>query len=316
MGISPLHLRHEWVIISKRRRKGVLFRRNKGGTGMGWWIAAALAALAGLAVFLAAPGLRRRKDAKALGALPFAHRGLHGGTIPENSLSAFERAAEAGYGIELDVRMTRDGHLAVFHDDSLLRLCGVDRALEEMTLEEARRLSLPGSGEKIPLLAEALAGIRGRTPLIIEMKSAPSTRKKLPGALEKAMRAYRGVWCVESFDPRMLLWFRRHAPGVLRGQLAFDPRRDPAENRRGVRYWLAARLLMNFLSRPDFIAYGHKTEGNAFFRMIRALFHPATAAWTVRSKADFENLKKRYDIQIFEAFIPDRPKPEKETGSS
>lgn len=284
---------------------------------MGLWIAAALAALAGVALFLAAPASRRKKDARALGGWAYAHRGLHGDGVPENSLPAFARAAEAGYGVELDVRMTRDGRLAVLHDDSLLRLCGVDRALEDLTLAEARTLSLSGTEERIPSLEESLLRVGGRTPLIIEMKSAPSTRKKLPAALARAMAGYEGRWCVESFDPRMLLWFRRHAPGVLRGQLAFDPRRDPTENRRGVRYWLAARLLMNFLSRPDFISYGYESAGNAFFRMTRALFHPVLAAWTVRSREDFIKLKKTYDIQIFEAFIPEikEPQEEKETGS-
>lgn len=270
-----------------------------------WWIAGAAAAGLLIHLFLTAPSLKRPgKRAEALGGWRYAHRGLHGGGIPENSLPAFARAAEKGYGVELDVHLTRDGRLAVFHDDTLKRLCGCDQTPEEMTMAELKRLSLAGTEERIPELGEVLALLGGGTPLIVEMKSAKGVGSALPEAVRRRMEDYPGLWCVECFDPRLLRWFRKHAPGVIRGQLAFDPRRDPREDRGGALLWCAARLLMNFLSRPDFIAYGYRTEGNYSFRMMRAWFHPVLAAWTVRSKEDSEKLKDRYAIQIFESFEP------------
>ncbi len=258
-------------------------------------------------LFLVSPRLVGKRARR--GRLPkglYAHRGLYGEGTPENTLPAFERAAQQGFGIELDVRMTRDGRLVVHHDESLKRLCGVDRRIGEMTLEEVRACSIIGSDARIPLLEEVLHAVkRWQTPLIVEMKSDSGNRKALPAALWHLIRRYPGAWSVESFDPRMLRWFRRHAPEAIRGQLAYDPARAAGDGHRGIRYWLGARLLMNFLSRPDFIAYDFRTEGNLAFRLFQILFRVPLAAWTVRTQEELEGLRRRYDLQIFEGFVPD-----------
>ena len=106
------------------------------------WILVCLMFLAGLYLFLIAPG-RARPDASALTGWLYAHRGLHGGSVPENSLAAFSRAAEAGYGIELDVQLTLDGRLVVHHDASLKRVCGADLRICDITFEELCRHLLP-----------------------------------------------------------------------------------------------------------------------------------------------------------------------------
>ena len=272
---------------------------------MFWPIAALAAGTLLLYGFLTAPNLRdQSRRAKKLKGWHYAHRGLHGGGSPENSLSAFQRAVDAGYGIELDVRSTRDGHLVILHDDSLLRMAGVDRAVEDMTAEEIDGCRLQGTEEKIPPLEDALRLVRGRVPLIVELKSHPDTWRALPEKTMNALKGYEGLFCVESFDPRMLRYLRRHAPDVIRGQLACDVRKMPEAERCTALHWMCARLLMNFLSRPDFIAYGYQTEGNLSFRVTRAVFRPMLAAWTVRSREDFERLKNRYDLQIFESFRP------------
>lgn len=271
---------------------------------MAWLIAAAAAGAALLYGFLVAPRWRqkRRRMEKLLGRA-YAHRGLHGEGAPENSLAAFRRAAEQGYGIELDVHLTRDGALAVHHDDTLLRLCGVDRAIGDMTMDEIRPLRLAGSEETVPTLEEALEVIAGRAPLIVEMKTGRD-RALLAKTVSRAMRDYPNAWCVESFDPRLLLWFRRHDRQVPRGQLAYDPAQIPEDDRHGARYWIGARLLLNCLSRPDFVAYGYESDRNLSFRLMRALFRPVLAAWTVRSQEESEKLKGKYDLQIFESFLP------------
>lgn len=269
------------------------------------WLLMGLAALFALYLFLLSPRLLGKRKRRALiPRRPYAHRGLHGGRLPENSLGAFLRAAEKGYGIELDVHLTRDGRLAVMHDASLQRMCGVDRKIGGLTLSEVCSLPLLGSIERVPSLQEVLRSVAPfHTPLIIEMKSDPKAWRKLPAALEKEMRGYPGFWCVESFDPRMLRYFRRHAPQVIRGQLSYDPAKL-GEGYPNFLYALGAYLLMNAVSRPDFVAYDHRTERNLSFRVLRRLFHPVLAAWTVKSKKDFERLRGRYDLVIFEGFEP------------
>ncbi len=278
------------------------------------WLMGILPAAAALYLFLIAPGRHARRRGNALPRVPYAHRGLHGGGVPENSLTAFRLAAEKGYGIELDVHLTRDGELAVMHDATLKRMCGVDQRIADLTAREVRRMTLLGSREKVPLLRDVL-GIIGpfAPPLIVEMKSDGASWRALPQKLLQAMEEYPGFWCAESFDPRMLRWMKRHAPQVVRGQLAFDPRRA-GEKRRGIHYILGAHLLMNALSRPDFVAYRHDTDGNFSFRVMRRLFHPPLAAWTVQCPEDFEKLREHYDVQIFEGFEPYIPRndPEKE----
>ncbi len=269
-------------------------------------LACVIAGLAFLYLFLVAPRVRgRRARRAALTRQPlYAHRGLHDGNrqIPENSLPAFRLAAEKGYGVELDVHLTADGVLAVHHDDSLKRLCGVDRRISEITLAELSEYRLAETQEKVPTLDEVLEAVGGRVPLIVELKSDRPGDTALAEKLNARMARYSGFYCVESFDPLLMRWYKKHAPQVIRGQLAADA----AEGQKYADFWhfAQANLLGNFLSRPDFVAYGYRTDGNFGFQAMRLLFRPLLVAWTVRSQQDFEKLQKRYDAQIFEAFIP------------
>ena len=152
---------------------------------------------------------------------PIAHRGLHrdGEGPPENSLGAFEAARDAGYPVELDVRLLRDGAAAVFHDEKLLRMTGVDLRLSLEDSLSIRTRRLAGSEEKIPLLGEALDAIGGKVPVLIEVKNFDA-----PGALEAAVLSeierYRGPRAVQSFNPFSMGWFRVKAPDVVRGHLS------------------------------------------------------------------------------------------------
>ena len=257
-----------------------------------------------LYLFLTAPRFPRRKQwPDGFFQRDFAHRGLHGAAVPENSLSAFELAARKGYGIELDVQMTSDGELVVHHDGSLLRTCGADRKISEMTAGEIKGYALFDTGETIPLFQEALDLVHGRVPLIVELKTAGKRNEAFAQETYQALRRYGGDWVVESFDPRLMRWFRKNAPEAIRGQLAYDPRLGGPPGK-GIMFWCLANLLMNFLSRPDFIAYCHETDRNLSFRVIRKLFRPALAAWTVRDADTYQRLRKRYDLQIFEGFEP------------
>ena len=142
---------------------------------MAWGIIAAVFLLLIFAyIFQVAPFfIKRKRDFSPFKVQAYAHRGLHdvSAGIPENSLAAFRRAKEKGYGVELDVFLTSDGHMVVHHDRSLKRICGMDRNIDQMTLEEVRALTLSGTDERIPTLDEVLSLIDGKIPMIIEMKS-------------------------------------------------------------------------------------------------------------------------------------------------
>ena len=184
-----------------------------------------------LYLFLIAPNVLHRKlKQKEWGGGVFAHRGLHDDNhrIPENSMTAFRLAVEKGYGIELDVHLTRDRQIVVHHENSLKRLCGEDKLISETPMGELLGMRLIDTDERIPTLAEVLDLVRGQVPLIIEVKSDHPGNVALAASLNTQMQRYRGAWCVESFDPLMMRWFKKHAPSVVRGQLAMDPKKKRA----------------------------------------------------------------------------------------
>ena len=213
------------------------------------------AAAVAVPVFLVAPGRASGQKKAPFLYRNYAHRGLHSRdlTVPENSLKAFELAAGAGYGIELDVRLSADGQVVVFHDDSLERICGVKKRVDELSWAELQELHLLDTQEKIPLFSEALAVIRGRGPLIVEVKNGKSN-KELCEKTYELLKAYKGDYCIESFNPMIVAWFRRHAKEVIRGQLA-QPAKDYEGEVSGFTAFLLSHVLMNFLCRPQFIAY-------------------------------------------------------------
>ena len=259
------------------------------------------AAAAGAAARLPWAVLHGRRDGEGWGRLEgarYAHRGLHGPGIPENSLAAFHRAAEAGYGAELDVHLTKDGRLAVIHDSDLTRMCGVPGRVEDLTAEELKALRLAGTEERIPLLEEVLPLFEGRGPLIVELKTDRSNDAALAAAVAACLDRFHVDHCLESFDPRPLLWLRRHRPDILRGQLAKDFRRDPGDQNAWNRLALT-NLFYNVFTRPDFIAYRFQDRDRLAVRLCRR-FGARTAYWTLKSPAQVARAEREGALPIFE----------------
>lgn len=229
-----------------------------------------------------------------------AHRGLHSGNsaVPENSLPAFRAAIDQGYGIEFDLRITLDGRVVVFHDDDLLRMCGTPGRLEDLTLSQLRQLRLLGSRETVPLFSELLELTSGRCPLIVELKSSRRNKALCQAAL-KLLRDYHGPWCVESFDPRIVAWFRKNAPDVMRGQLASPPAFLAGKVGR-VRAFCLGNLLTNFVTRPQFIAYrlGKQPVSVRLCQRMGAL----RVGWT--SMAHSAETERNNDVIIFQSYRP------------
>lgn len=262
-----------------------------------------LALMAGLYLFLIAPGTGGKDFSPFLGRM-YAHRGLfdNAGGVPENSLAAFRGALEAGYGIELDVRLARDGIPVVFHDPDLARLCGAQIPIADLMMEELPQYRLLNTRETIPLFSEVLELVDGRVPLIVEIKHGPNALA-LAQAVRKVLSEYSGPYCVESFHPLILRWFKRNAPEVIRGQPASGRLDGEAPRLPG----LALKyLLVNGLSRPDFIAYDFRMDRNLSMLLLRRAFKVPLAAWTVRSPAERDQAAGRYSLQIFEGFKPER----------
>ena len=285
-----------------------IYRIAERRDGMGWlvWLLRICFWLFAVYCFLVAPNLFRRKMSNTqLTGHDYAHRGLYDNKrgVPENSLAAFERAVRAGYGIELDVRETRDHQLVVHHDETLERTCGDPRRVCDVPLQELQQLSLFGTREHIPTFDEVLSLVDCKAPLIIELKT-DFRNKKLPEQVYAKLRVYRGIYCIESFDPIAVRWFKKHAPRIVRGQLAFMDKMKGLPFIEKVKRFILGCLLIDFLGRPDFIAYGYETDANISFRFVADVFRPLLAAWTVRDEGAYQQLAQEYDIQIFEHFKP------------
>ena len=250
------------------------------------------------------PRFTRKEQTKRFAHQLFAHRGLFNPKlgIPENSMPAFSRAIEKGYGIELDVQITKDNRIVVFHDYSLGRMCGIDIPLETKTYAELQELCLQNTRETIPLLSDVLKLVNGQVPLLVEIKL--HSFHTYPCALvDQLLQEYHGSYCIESFNSLALLWYRRHRPEVVRGQLSSNLTNPGAEGGFLLSF-LVKHLLINCIGRPDFIAYSYKDYKNLSFTLNKCLYKTPVFAWTLRSPETFEASKKRFDSFIFDSFIP------------
>jgi len=246
---------------------------------------------------------RRRRDTSPFDRTMYAHRGLfdNNGNTPENSLAAFRAAKEAGYGVELDVRFTADRQVVVFHDDTLDRMCGDNRRVDECTYEQLLELRLLHSDEHIPLLSEVLE-ILDDVTVLCEIKPMRSYfDASLCEAAYQILDTYKGAYCIESFNPYMVGWFRKHAPDTIRGILS--KRYDKNEVNPSILRPLLSSLMTNFLCRPDFIAYQYTDWKQPFLRFCR-LFRPMLLGWTIRNPEEQKVAEQAFDSFIFEGYMP------------
>ncbi len=258
--------------------------------------------------FCVKPGRLSAAQAAPFYGVNHAHRGLYAQdqSVPENSLPAFAAAAEKGYGMELDIQLSLDGEVVVFHDDTLARMCGIGGRVDAFPLARLREMPLAGTAERMPLLTEVFDTVAGKAPIIIELKTGPRNEELCRKGLA-LMRAYQkqygGAFCVESFDARIVAWFRKNAPDILRGQLTDSPRALGSGH--PVLDFIAGNLLSNVIARPQFIAHGpgRKTALTRFAEACGAM----PVYWTARPGDDAAALEEYYDAVIFEHYAP-KPK--------
>lgn len=235
----------------------------------------------------------------------YAHRGLfdNESDAPENSMAAFKKAVDGGYGIECDVQLSKDGVPVIFHDFTLERVTGQKGKVIDYTYDELLNFNLMNSQEKIPRFEDFLKMVDGKVPLIVELKIERFDLSVCNKA-DELLSKYKGVYCIESFNPFGVHWYKKNRPEIMRGQLSDDFHKDKPEEFSGFLYFLLTYLFFNFLTRPDFIAFNHKYADNISRRLCRYLYGTVAAAWTIKSEQQLEKAKKGFDIFIFDSFVP------------
>lgn len=229
---------------------------------------------------------------------PIAHRGLHTDEMPENSLGAFQNAIDNGYPIELDVHLTCDGTVVVFHDDSLARVTNKDGYVKNLTKDTLKDYSLFGTKYTIPTFKEVLDLVDGQVPILIEVKNTGKVGE-LESALLKILKDYTGEYAIQSFNPYVLEWFKKNAPQIARGQLAGYFK---GEKLSFIKKFALKRMLLNKkISCPDFISYDARNVPNRFVNKYKNL---PLLVWCVRSQDEYLKKVKYCDNIIFENFEP------------
>jgi glycerophosphoryl diester phosphodiesterase len=217
-----------------------------------------------------------RRAPEWLTAWEYAHRGLHGDGVPENSLAAAEGAIAAGLGIECDIQMSADNVPMVFHDWALERLTGAEGMTASRTADELEALNLFSTDQHPVRLAKVLAVIAGRVPLLIEIKSKRGYDvDSACVCVVRLLENYPGPVGVMSFDPRVARWFRKHAPQICAGLVMREDERG--ETQTPWRRKLALRI-----AQPDFLAYHINALPNRWVADLRVGGLPVLT-WTVNS---------------------------------
>ncbi len=235
----------------------------------------------------------------------YAHRGLHAKPeVGENSLTAFRLAAEKGYGAEFDVHLMTDGNLAVIHDSSLKRTAGAEVDIEDLTIEDLENYHLEASEDTIPTFRQVLDVFEGKAPVIIELKTKGNNGAKLSETVCRELEGYRGDYCIESFDPRCLMWMKKHRPEIVRGQLSQNFIKGQTAGMGKLADFALSYMLENFLTKPDFVAYNFDHRKNLSNRIALKLYGVQGVSWTLKRKEDYDVALEEGLLPIFEQFEP------------
>lgn len=228
-----------------------------------------------------------------------AHRGFHNSEFPENSVGSFESAIQEGFAIELDLQVTKDNKVVVFHDEHLERMTGVNKNIRECTYNEIKPLRLLKTEEPIPLFSDVLELVNGKVPLMVELKN-----KRKVGNFEKScytlLENYQGEFVIQSFNPYSVGWFVHNAPSVGRGQLSGSFK---GESLSFYKRLILSNLLLNNVSKPHFINYEidymHKLPNR--YKNQKQI---PILGWTARSEEKYRAALKICDNVVFEGFNP------------
>lgn len=236
-----------------------------------------------------------------------AHRGFFNYTdAPENSLKAFQRAIDKNFAIELDVHLLSDGTVAVFHDSELSRVTGKDGYIENLTAKDLKNCFLQGSNQTIPTLKEVFDLVKGKVPIMIEIKSTSSAVGKLEEALLNVMKEYKGDVAVQSFNPFSIEWFSKNAPQYWRGILSSYFAKDtPGRPKSALVRGLLKRLTFFKRAKPHFINYDLRHLPNRYVnKIIKKHSDIPLLGWVVYNQEQYLTAVQLVDNVVFQDFEP------------
>lgn len=252
------------------------------------------------------PRISNKPDLSEIRRYDFANRGYHNGHegIPENSRAAFTAAVEHGYGIVMDVRLSRDGIPVIFQDHKLERICGKEAAVEESAWKVLKECRLLETEETIPCLADGLELVDSQVPVLLNLHVDQNNYSALCAKVCEILDAYEGVAAVESFDYRVVKWFKENSPAVIRGQMLERYKEGRGAELDPLQKFVRSNLLTNFLSAPDFISCNIADRRAASLLFCRLLYRVQTMDWIVCNMDDYELVKTDESIVIFEQIEP------------
>jgi glycerophosphoryl diester phosphodiesterase len=238
---------------------------------------------------------------------PIAHRGLHDAArgIVENSASSVEAAIARGFAVEVDLQCASDYRPVVFHDQTLDRLTAETGLVDQRASDALRAIALRNSSDHILSLADLLTLVKGRVPLLIEIKSRWDQDDRFEAHIAEDLALYRGPMAVMSFDPNCVARFRTLFPSLPRGLIA--------ERFEDERYWSQLSTLQRFamrnlltsaFARPNFIAYDIRALPAPAPLIARNLFGLPLLTWTVRTEIEKLRAANYADAMIFEGIEP------------
>lgn len=224
-----------------------------------------------------------------------SHRGIYDNKkIYENTLEAIKKATKKNYIIEIDIHITKDNKIVVFHDYNTKRITKKDMIIEESNYEELNNQSTI----HIPLLEEVLNEVKGKVPLLIEIK-----QKNKVGLLEtilmETLKNYQGEYAIQSFNPLVLLWFKRNYPKILRGQLSSKHKTTKVNKLNRI---ILKNMYFNIITKPNFISYKYNEISIKKLQKLKRK-RIIILGWTVTSKEEYDKYIKYYDHLICEKFI-------------
>ncbi len=233
---------------------------------------------------------------------PVAHRGLHAPEkrIIENTSSAFSQAIKHSYTIECDLQLTKDNNIVVFHDDTLDRLTSLTGKVKELNAQELQKVTINNSDDKIQTLEQLLMQVNGAVSLVLELKTLRDGDVTLAKRAIEILADYNGVFCLMSFDPRLISTVKTFAPHISRGAVVM-PDTEQFWTMPAVSAEPAVRYID--LIDPDFLSYDVRAFPSEFAQSFRDGGKPVIS-WTVRNQETADFAYKHSDQITFEGFLP------------
>jgi len=269
-----------------------------------WVVIGGISLVFAIYLFLIFPAKLKKEDYENFNGFSYAHRGYHDNKRgpSENTLEAFVLASQGKYGIELDVQLTKDKQVVIYHDSSLSRTSGVDKKILDVNYSELVEVKV-FDREIIPLLDEVLDCVDINIPIIVEIKSEGSREwiNEICRLTYEVLQKHNNRYCIESVDPLAVRWFKKNAPNIIRGQLSMSKNKYYGSTKKLTAFMLQ-NLLLNFLSRPHFIAYDH--EDKSLSLTLTKLFGCMIVRWTIKDEIRHSELQTKSNGLIFEGYSP------------